>query len=364
MKRNALLPAILCLHFAVNMCTVQARTERYGVLEHDERWTAEESPYFITDDLLIPPDVRLVVTPGTSILVGKPLAYGSRFAQIDHLDSFTVAIRVEGELRCVGRSENRISIAADRGDSLRCYWYGIVIDTKYDEAIEMAFCDVADACNGIVVRNGAPLIRNCVSEFNNVGMLCIDNSRPKIYNCVLSHNFTVGLRIKQANPALSGNIIAFNRGTGVWSDGISHVAFSYNCVFGNGEGNFVDCAPEFGMPKLVNKNKDSTDQFHNLCTDPIFAGSPADSTAVEYDVYLQTDRSRITDTTLARVLHDTLTDSSAIKRRTGTYKRYTLSPYSPCINAGKPGKAFKDMDGSRNDIGIYGGQEFASFAKD
>ncbi|MBN1301614.1 MAG: right-handed parallel beta-helix repeat-containing protein [Melioribacteraceae bacterium] len=34
---------------------------------------------------------------------------------------------------------------------------------------------------------------------------------------------------------------------------------------------------------------------------------------------------------------------------------FRLSPYSPCINAGNPGEEYNDKDGTRNDIGAYGG---------
>jgi hypothetical protein len=41
--------------------------------------------------------------------------------------------------------------------------------------------------------------------------------------------------------------------------------------------------------------------------------------------------------------------------------RFELISNSPCINAGRPGSADLDPDGSRNDMGAYGGPESASF---
>jgi hypothetical protein len=37
---------------------------------------------------------------------------------------------------------------------------------------------------------------------------------------------------------------------------------------------------------------------------------------------------------------------------------YTLKPDSPCINAGPPDPQYNDRDGSRNDIGMFGGHNF------
>ena len=159
------------------------------------------------------------------------------------------------------------------------------------------------------------------------------------------------------------NIIAFNSTNGIWSDKISHAVIEFNCIYGNSDGNLLYCNPELGVLNRRNKNKDSTDFAHNLYQDPVFAGSPADSQAVEDDVSLPTDKSRVKDTTIAKVLYDTLTDSTATKWIARDYKRYSLSKYSPCVNAGKKGKQFNDMDGSRNDMGIFGGQEFVDFSK-
>jgi hypothetical protein len=36
---------------------------------------------------------------------------------------------------------------------------------------------------------------------------------------------------------------------------------------------------------------------------------------------------------------------------------FRLSPGSPCIDAGRPGPLSNDADGTRNDIGAFGGPE-------
>jgi hypothetical protein len=147
----------------------------------------------------------------------------------------------------------------------------------------------------------------------------------------------------------------------VWCDGISKSVFSYNCLWGNPDGNFLDCDPELGIAiKPDKKKKEIVDKYNNILMNPIFAGSPDDSDAVEKDLNLPTDKSRIIDTTLAKVLHGELSDSTADKKRKAHYERYSLSRYSPCINKGNPAKEFKDTDGTRNDIGLYGGPETPS----
>jgi hypothetical protein len=340
---------------------VSGDTERSGVIQKNERWTLENSPYIITDDLLISFNARLVITPGVKVITGKPTAYHSGIEQTDHNDSFSVSIKVEGALKCVGRIDNRITFSSQFRDPRRCQWYGIILNSSREGEVELAYCDIADACKGITIKRGSPLLRNIVFEFNSVGIICTQKSKPRIYNCNIVYNFTSGVIVREANPVLFNNIIAFNKDNGIWSDNVSFITLKYNCIYGNIEGNLLGCDPKFGKLTRLNKNKDSTDFAYNLFNDPVFAGSVADSMAVELDLSLQTDKSRIKDTTIAKIIHTTLSDSIARKWISRDFKRYDLSYYSPCINAGNPGKLFLDLDGSKNDMGIYGGQEFVDF---
>lgn len=345
----------------IQISSIEAATEKKGIISKNERWTKEESPYIITDDILITPMARVVITPGVKILVGKPIAYVPGIKQIDNLDSFSVAITVQGSFKCVGRIDNRITFSSLHADSQHCQWYGIVLDNDLENEIEMAFVDVAEACNGITINKGAPLLRNCLLEYNNTGFVLKNNSKPQIYNSIISSNITAGIFIDKSNPTILNSIIAFNRNIGIWSDGISSTTLNNNCIFGNGDKNLYKTDPRYGILTKVNHKKDSIDFASNIFQDPIFAGSPSDSAAIENDLSLQTDKSRIIDTTIAKMVSDTLKDYQAIKVREKNYKRFSLSPYSPCNNSGKKGKPFSNLDGSRNSMGIYGGQEFGDF---
>jgi len=342
---------------------VFSATDKSGIITKNESWNVENSPYIISDDLLIAENARVTITPGVEILIGKPVSFIAGIPQADRLDSFAISIKVQGALKCVGRADNRIVFSLQYGTSEQCQWYGLVLNTERSSETEIAYTDIASACNAITVAQGSPLIRNTILEYNNVGIACTGESSPKICNCIIANNFTAGILIQKANPSILNNIIAYNKTNGIWSDNLSRVTIEYNCIFGNTDANLSGCNPELGINKKKNKNRDSTDIANNLICDPVFAGSRADSVAVEQDISLQTDKSRVKDTTLARAFNETLTDSTAIKWISRNYKRYTLSTYSPCINAGKPGKQFNDMDGSRNDIGVRGGQEFVDFSK-
>ncbi|MBD3391906.1 MAG: hypothetical protein GF418_07550 [Chitinivibrionales bacterium] len=338
---------------------VHGATEKRGVIDQAERWTVEQSPYIVSDDILVTQNARLYIAPGVTVYVGKPHSYDKRIRQIDHLDSFTVSIRVEGTLTCAGRRENRITIVGQYTDSAQCDWYGLVLDGALSDETEIGFTDIAGACHGLMVRRGSPLVHHSVFEYNNVGLTFKEGSGAKILNCVVAHNFATGVRIEKANPILLNNLIVFNRNNGVWSDGVSHFTLEYNCIYGNIDGDLVGCDPRLGILSDINKNKDSVDYKHNLVADPVFAGTAAESLAVEHDVSLPERKSQVIDTTLAKVLYESLPDSIPFRRPTAAAAlRYVLSTYSPCIDAGKKGRIYKDPDNSRSDMGVHGGPEF------
>ena len=103
------------------------------------------------------------------------------------------------------------------------------------------------------------------------------------------------------------NIIAFNQGFGVWSDGSSFPgSFQYNDVFGNTSGGYGSFIGPLVLP------------INNIASDPAFVALTNDGDWTNDDFALQVG--------------------------------------SACIDSGDPRPAFDDVaDGTRADMGIYGG---------
>jgi hypothetical protein len=360
-KNSLMLAAALCASLAVMPAVGESLVG--GIIKKDTRWTADQGPYIITQDVFVTRRAHLAIGPGTVILIGKTMYRDRMIPQIDALDSTTIAITIEGGLDCVGRADKRISFVPQSGEVQGPRWYGIVFRKTPDNYAECAYTDISGAYNAVSIYNCAPVIHHCRIDFNNAGIVCGERGNAKVFNCVIVYNFSAGIKVSSANPVFQNNIIAFNRNNGVWCDGASRTTFEYNCVFGNPDGDLLDCDPELSVLKKKNDRKDSTDYKNNIYKNPIFAGSESDSVAVERDVTLPTDRSRIKDTTLARVLHPALRDSLAAKKRSAQYMLYSLSRYSPCIHAGSPSSDFKNGDGTRCDMGLYGGSRYAPTRK-
>ena len=229
-----------------------------------------------------------------------------------------------------------------------------MLDGAEDQFTEIAHTDITGAYNGITVRRCAPLIHHTVLIRNHTGLLCSDFGSATLVNCLVGYNTSSGIRIDRSNPVIHNSMVVFNRNNGLWCDGTSRIDFSYNCIFGNGDGDLLDCDPEIGLPVKKNKNGDSIDTYNNLRTNPIFSGSPAEAASRRQDLAVPTPEGQIANAEIAAIVHEGTSDSLHSKPLPPG-KRYELSEYSPCRNAGEPSSKMKDRDGSRNDIGIYGG---------
>ena len=328
-----------------------------GILTRNTRWNADEGPFILQRDLLIPEGLKLTIAPGTRLIIA-PVPINDTSHQIDRIDSGTISIKVNGLFTCIGRRDKRITISPQEFNTDRPLWYGIVFIRAESEFAEIAYTDITGAYCGITTKNSSPLIRTTILEYNHIGISFTDGGFARVFNCVIARNFASGILVNRSNPHIANSIIAFNNNTGVLGDGVSKIKFEYNCISGNSDGDFLDCDPELGIFVKINKNRDSVDYAHNILKDPIFSGSLSDSMATEKDISLPTKMSRVKDTTIAEIINGENATESL--KKSSSITKYSLSEYSPCINAGNPAQQFRDLDGSKNDIGISGGPEFFS----
>lgn len=347
----ALLPCIVA---------VNAGQQVGGVITRDTRWNAKEGPYILAGDLLVCRNTRLTITPGTVILIRKPPPVDTAAPQINQFDSVTSAIKIEGTLVCVGNRDNRIIFSPDSSATTTPSWYGIVLHQADNQFTEIAHTDIAGAYCGISIEQCAPTIRNTILEYNHIGIFCTQRADARIFNMVITANTAVGIRIEQSNPSILNSIIAFNRNNGIWCDGTSRTAITNNCIFGNNDGNFLDCDPELGQLKKGGQKGTHLDRYDNVMQNPIFSGSVAEAQAVRQDINQPTDTAHVVNRTIAAILHPPKKQTIKQPGTLPLVRRYELSSYSPCIDAGNSSAKYKDQNSSRNDIGIWGGPEYSA----
>ena len=335
-----------------------AETEVGGILTRDTRWNPDGNPYRLSKDLVIERYVRLTIAPGCRIVVSSSRQADTAITQYDKMDTDYTSIKVYGTLVCAGNRNKRTVFSPDTEKVALPAWYGIVFDGADDQFTEIGHTDITGAYVAVTARRCAPLIHHTALERNHTGIFCGEHGSARVYNCFIGYNTSAGIRVVGSNPLIRNSIIVFNRNNGVWCDGRSKIDLAYNCLFGNGDGDLLDCDPEIGLPVKKNRNGDSIDIFNNIRRDPVFSGSAADSTSRLNDISVPTAATRIRNPEIAAIIHDSAAATSNAPPPPPPARRYELSGYSPCRDAGDPSSRLKDTDGSRNDMGIYGGPPF------
>ncbi|MGM0444414.1 MAG: right-handed parallel beta-helix repeat-containing protein [Fibrobacterota bacterium] len=342
-------PVILLLSFL--LYTVSAETVVSGVISRSVRWTAGKSPYIVTNDILIKREGRLVIEPGVEILVEKPTTLPADIEQLSKSDSFTVSIRVQGALRCKGTPHEPIILRGRYVDERFTHWGGVVLESERFGEVAVAYTHILNALRGITVQEGSPLIRNVLVRHSTTGIAVSGLAAPRIMNCVITETSLAGARVRNAHPYFYNSVFYDNYNIGIWGDGRSDFVFEYNLVSGSGDRNFVGTPLRLGVLSEENAHGDSVDIRNNLTADPLFAGTPA----------ARARRRQVIQDSLAKTL-DTVPPEDAVRPApSAPAVDYRLSPYSPAIDAGHGGKKFREPDGSRPDLGIWGGPEFIEF---
>ncbi|MDR2577523.1 MAG: right-handed parallel beta-helix repeat-containing protein [Chitinispirillales bacterium] len=329
-----------------------------GVITRETRWKAEDGPFILEGDLLIARGATLVIAPGAEIIIKADAQKRFLAAPFDRADSTLVSIRVQGAINSVGRRNNPITFRPENPALTNFAWRGIILDEADSRHSEIAFTQISGAAVAITARNTNTLIRNSAFENCNIGILALQGGSPRIHNNLITSNFTAGIKIERSNPHILNNIIVFNSNWGMWCDNSSRITFRYNCIFGNGDGNFFDCDPELGKITRGGRNRDSTDANGNIVMDPVFTGSAAEARAREIDINLQTDTSQVRDRRLLHLPNFQFGPPRFIDPTQIGAEGRQLSGYSPCINAGDPAGKFKNVDGTRNTMGPGGGPDF------
>jgi hypothetical protein len=302
---------------------------------------------------------HLTIGPGTKVIIASYPDKDSSDDQIDDFDKSSVSIKIRGLLSCLGTRSQRIVFSSEKKPSGEQYgWYGIIFDhPEKEDGGEIICTDITGAYIGVNALSCSPVIRGCVIENNHIGIQCQQPGNISITNSFIGYNLLAGVRISDANPEIIACIIIGNKNNGIWGDGTSKITLNNNCFWKNEDGNFLDCDPDFGVLVKKNKRGDSIDIGANIFSSPVFTGSPDDSIATERDLNTPTDSSKVKNTLIADIIQSFQKKPQNIHSEAST-ERFTLSNYSPCIDAGYPDSKFKDLDGTLNDIGLYGGPEF------
>jgi hypothetical protein len=144
-------------------------------------------------------------------------------------------------------------------------------------------------------------IQNCII-YDNLGPAIRADDAPTIVNCIICFNDGSGIDSDCLAPiAFRNNILAFNTGYGLSEDSLDFSGHGYMDFWENQSGNWDH----------DNKPDITLDDINSFEADPLFVDSDS--------------------------------------------RDFHLQEGSSCIDAGDPDPSYNDPDGTRNDIGAYGG---------
>ena len=168
---------------------------------------------------------------------------------------------------------------------------------------------------GFQVDGGAITMTNVASSFNDAsstagGMLIADGTASLVNTAFAGDSGTSGggLMTSGASALSLANSIVYGTltGAGIHIGGSSSFTGSYNDVYGNAVSNYAGIVDPSGTGG-------------NISTDPLFVAFSADGNLDNDDFHLTSS--------------------------------------SPCVDAGDPATGYDDADGTRNDMGAYGGPQ-------
>lgn len=186
---------------------------------------------------------------------------------------------------------------------------------------------------GIYISGGSSaIIRNNVIQYNgddgnaytDYGIICL-SSTPLISNNIIRENYAVGIYFAWtgSNGAqVINNTIADNDDFGIWCCCESQPIIKNNISVNNGTG----ISASHGALPVISYNDVWGNSWHNYDSQSggVAAPGPGD---ISLDPLFSGDNPT----------------------------KYYLTEESPCIDAGDPNPVYNDIDGSRNDMGVWGG---------
>ncbi len=174
--------------------------------------TVLSGEYLLVSDLLIPEGSRLVIKPGTTILVRR-----AEFTKIDpeFLSSMTELL-VRGTILIEGTADAPVVIAPEEPASADDpAWAGLLLDNVRASSVKHARINGAES--GLLLVAAELVLTDCRLEQNRYGLV-IQGGSPLLERNQIS-NGEGGLFIwNGATPTLNANVISQNAEEGVYID--------------------------------------------------------------------------------------------------------------------------------------------------
>lgn len=335
-------------------------TDLCGIINVPTTLKAEESPYRVVGDLYISPSARLTLEAGVTLLIVPGEKCGDT-RQLDWADSNMISIKVDGALFITGSFEQPVRIVPENHQAGQIQWDGIRIRNKRPVLVQIENLRIAGAQKAIRVTQSLFHISNSIFYDNNTALWLEDEADIWAYNNLFTANRSAAISIRESNPTLLANIFYKNPSYGVDSDSRPKPRIEFNLFFGNGDSDCWRCPVGMGKRVGVNHKNDSIDVFSNLYTDPLFQNSASARRVASKDVRLPTQKQEAKDPQLHQVYSQARESGRHGLPMSPRFEplgkgEWQLSEYSPALDAAPDQDFFQDINGTRGDLGAFGGK--------
>ncbi len=229
-------------------------TQLGGPIVADRVLKLSKSPYILTQNLEVRPEVKLSIEPGVVIKA----------------EDFT-AIVVNGNFHVMGTPDKPIRFTSAKKNGK---WDGIIFrdesfDYESDELIKghgciVEYAIVENARSGILCEKSTPLLRSNVIQNNEEGIKCRSNSNPLIKNNLFKDNMAGIVCENDSSPEITSNTIIGGEGKGISCMRNSSPVITNNIIFGAGETWWAGILCGDSSAPKVNHNNIYSNGGHNI----------------------------------------------------------------------------------------------------
>ncbi len=173
---------IICSFFPLKIPIREARaTYVEGQIDKDTVWTLVDSPFVVSKDITVNPNVTLRIEPAVEV------RFGGNFSLI-----------VDGTLVAEGTETKNIKFTSNSLNPQPGDWGTIWLRTSDSSAL-VSNCVVEYGTNGIVLENGSLILKESLVRFGSENGISTIGGNAQINNNNIENNTASGINIEESN---------------------------------------------------------------------------------------------------------------------------------------------------------------------